>query len=213
MAIAEYLPAFGIGYLLGSIPFGLILAAMLGKGDLRKIGSGNIGATNAVRAGGKGLGAVVLLLDAAKGAAAVLIAREFLGAGSMPLGNEIFAATGALIGHLYPVWLKFRGGKGVATFFGILIAILPMAALIAAIVWGVLFAFTRISALGGLGAAISAPISAWFFGAQPLFPMLLGFSLLIVWKHRDNIRRIVAGEENIFSRPDKPSELSDPGPH
>lgn len=213
MAIGEYLPALGIGYLLGSIPFGLILAAMLGKGDLRNIGSGNIGATNAVRAGGKGLGAAVLLLDAAKGAAAVLIARDFLPPSSMELGNEIFAATGALIGHLYPVWLKFKGGKGVATFFGILIAILPMAALIAGIVWAVMFVLTRISALGGLAAAISAPISAWFFGVQTLFPMLLGFTLLIIWKHRDNIRRIIAGEENIFSSRDKSSETSDSGPH
>lgn len=213
MAITDYLPALGIGYLLGSIPFGLILAAMLGKGDLRKIGSGNIGATNAVRAGGKVLGAVVLLLDAAKGAAAVLIARDFLPAGPMDVGNEIFAATGALVGHLYPVWLKFKGGKGVATFFGILIALLPIAALIAGIVWAVMFVMTRISALGGIAAALSAPVTAWFFGYQPLFGMLLGFSLLIVWKHRDNIRRILAGQENVFSRRDKSSETSDPGPH
>lgn len=213
MAITEYLPALGIGYLLGSIPFGLILAAMLGKGDLRTIGSGNIGATNAVRAGGKALGAVVLLLDAAKGAAAVLIAREYLTGGPMELGNEIFAATGALVGHLYPIWLKFKGGKGVATFFGILIALLPIAALIAGIVWAVMFIMTRISALGGIAAALSAPITAWFFDYQSLFGMLLGFSLLIVWKHRDNIRRILAGEENMFSAREKSSEMSDPGPN
>ncbi|MBB3763928.1 glycerol-3-phosphate 1-O-acyltransferase PlsY [Sphingomicrobium lutaoense] len=199
MAVTEYLPALALGYLLGSIPFGLLLAAMLGKGDLRTIGSGNIGATNALRAGGKGLGAAVLFLDALKGAAAVLIARHFLPDGPMEHGAEIFAATGAFVGHLYPVWLKFKGGKGVATFFGILIALLPVAALVAALVWVGLFLITRISSVGGLGSAISAPMTAAFMGAEPYFGMLLGFTLLILWKHRDNIRRLRAGEEKRFS--------------
>jgi acyl phosphate:glycerol-3-phosphate acyltransferase len=213
MAITDYLPALGLGYLLGSIPFGLILAAMMGKGDLRNVGSGNIGATNALRAGGKGLGAAVLLLDALKGAAAVLIARHYLPEGPVAFGAEIFAATGAFIGHLYPVWLKFRGGKGVATFFGILAALLPIAALIAALVWVGLFLITRISSVGGLGAAISAPISAIVMGAEPYFGMLLGFTLLILWKHRDNIRRLRSGQETRFSaRRDEPRPPGDPRP-
>ncbi|MBA3511504.1 glycerol-3-phosphate 1-O-acyltransferase PlsY [Sphingomonas sp.] len=186
----ELLWAWLLGYLLGSIPFGLLLTRVAGKGDVRQIGSGNIGATNVLRAGGKGLAAATLLLDTLKGAAAVLLARALLGPGS-----EMFAATGALLGHLYPVWLRFKGGKGVATFLGILIPLLPVAALIYALVWLALLLTVRISAAAGLAAAVSAPISAAVLGPDYLFPMLLGFALLVVWKHRVNIARLKAGTE------------------
>ena len=186
----ELLWAWLLGYLLGSIPFGLLLTRIAGKGDVRQIGSGNIGATNVLRAGGKGLAAATLLLDALKGAAAVLLAGALLGPGS-----EMFAATGALLGHLYPVWLRFKGGKGVATFLGILIPLLPIAALIYALVWLALLLTVRVSAAAGLAAAVSAPISAAVLGPDYLFPMLLGFALLVVWKHRVNIARLKAGTE------------------
>ena len=190
MMATDLLLAWVLGYLLGSIPFGLILTRLAGKGDVRKVGSGNIGATNVLRAGGKGLGAATLLLDALKGAAAVLLARQLFGEGS-----ESFAATGAMIGHLYPLWLRFRGGKGVATLLGVLIPLLPPAALVYVAVWLALFLAVRLSAVSGIAAAVSAPVSAALFGAQHLFPMLLGFALLVVWKHRANVARLKAGTE------------------
>ncbi|HEU4704289.1 MAG TPA: glycerol-3-phosphate 1-O-acyltransferase PlsY [Sphingomicrobium sp.] len=187
---AELLWGWLIGYLLGSIPFGLLLTRLAGKGDVRKVGSGNIGATNVLRAGGKGLAAATLLLDALKGVAAVLLASLWFGAGAEP-----FAAAGAMIGHLYPLWLRFRGGKGVATMLGVLIPLLPIAALIYALVWLAMFLAARYSALAGITAAISAPVSAALLGARHLVPMLLGFALLVVWKHRTNIARLRAGTE------------------
>jgi glycerol-3-phosphate acyltransferase PlsY len=177
------------GYLLGSIPFGLLLARMGGKGDIREIGSGNIGATNVLRTGSKGLAAATLLLDAAKGAVAVMIAQRF-----WPDAVN-FAAAGALVGHLYPVWLKFRGGKGVATLLGILVPLLPVAALVYAIVWIGLLLVLRVSSVAGMAAAASAPVTAAVLGDTALFPMLLGFALLVIWKHRENLRRLAKGEE------------------
>ena len=184
---------FAIGYLLGSIPFGLIVTRLAGKGDVREVGSGNIGATNVMRAGGKGPAAVTLLLDALKGALAVWIAQNFLP--GLP-GADQAAAAGALIGHLYPVWLKFRGGKGVATLFGVLLVLWPAGAIVYAAVWVAALLLTRISAVAGIAAAISAPVSAAIIGGDPLFPLLLGFALLIVWKHRDNLARLRAGTES-----------------
>ncbi|MEO5773201.1 MAG: glycerol-3-phosphate 1-O-acyltransferase PlsY [Sphingomicrobium sp.] len=186
---AEPFPVLAIGYLLGSIPFGLILTRLAGKGDLRSIGSGNIGATNVLRTGSKGLAAATLLLDVLKGAAAVLIGRL-----CCP-GYDQFAAAGVLVGHLYPVWLKFRGGKGVATFLGILIPIFPIVAAVYAAIWIVLLLTIRISSVAGIAAAISAPITAVVLGYRYFFPMLLGFALLVVWKHRTNIARLKAGTE------------------
>jgi glycerol-3-phosphate acyltransferase PlsY len=185
----DMIVALLIGYLLGSIPFGLILTRFGGKGDIREIGSGNIGATNVLRTGSKPLAAATLLLDAAKGAAAVLIAQRF-----WPDFTS-FAAAGALIGHLYPVWLRFRGGKGVATLLGILIPLLPIAALVYALLWFGLLLLLRISSVAGMVAAASAPVTAAVLGHQDLFPMLLGFALLVIWKHRDNIRRLARGQE------------------
>ena len=190
----ELLLAFLTGYLLGSIPFGLVLTRLAGKGDVRSAGSGNIGATNVMRVGGKGLAAVTLLLDVLKATAAVLIAR------ALWPGAEAFAAAGALIGHLYPLWLKFRGGKGVATFLGTLIALFPVGAAIYAIVWVGALAIVRISSVAGILAAVSAPISAALAGGDPMFPMLLTFALLIVWRHHDNIARLRAGTEPRIGR-------------
>ena len=178
------------GYLLGSIPFGLILTRLAGKGDIRDIGSGNIGATNVLRTGSKKLAALTLLLDTTKGSAAVLLAAALSGRESMP-----YAAAGALIGHLYPVWLRFRGGKGVATFLGILLPLFCLAALVYSLVWLGLLLVARISSLAGILAAASAPLSAVVVGRTDLLPMLLGFAVLVIWKHRENIARLRSGTE------------------
>ena len=185
----EMLFALALGYLLGSIPFGLVLTRLAGKGDIRNIGSGNIGATNVLRTGSKMLAALTLILDCLKATAAILIAKRLFGDES-----GIFAAAGALIGHLYPVWLRFRGGKGAATFLGILIPLLPIAAGVYAAIWLLLLLTFRISSVGGMTAAISAPISAVILHSC-LFPMLLGFAVLVLWKHRENILRLARGTE------------------
>jgi glycerol-3-phosphate acyltransferase PlsY len=186
---SELLLALALGYLLGSIPFGLVLTRLAGKGDVRDIGSGNIGATNVLRTGSKPLAAATLILDCLKATAAILLARQL-----WP-GTENFAAAGALIGHLYPVWLRFKGGKGVATLLGVLIPLLPVGALIYAVVWIGLLLILRISSVAGMIAALSAPVSAAILGDQLLFPMLLAFALLVVWKHKANIARLRAGTE------------------
>ena len=190
----EMLFAFALGYLLGSIPFGLILARLGGKGDIRQIGSGNIGATNVLRTGSKPLAAATLVLDCLKGTTAVLIARELFGDPFNDLAAR-YAAAGAIIGHLYPVWLKFKGGKGVATLLGVLIALLPIVAAVYAAVWLLLLLTVRISSVAGIAAAISAPAMAAILNQDMLFPMLLGFALLILWKHRENILRLKKGTE------------------
>lgn len=180
----EMLFAMVLGYLFGSIPFGLLLSLLAGKGDIRNIGSGNIGATNVLRTGSKFLAALTLVLDCLKATAAILLAEQLFGQENAPM-----AAAGALIGHLYPVWLRFRGGKGVATFLGILIPLLPIAAAIYAAIWIILLLTLRISSVAGMAAAISAPIAAIVLHS-PLFPMLLGFSVLVLWKHRENMLRL-----------------------
>ena len=181
--------ALAVGYLLGSIPFGLLLTRLAGKGDIRDIGSGNIGATNVLRTGAKGLAAATLILDAVKGAVAVMIAQRY-----WPDAIN-YAAAGALVGHLYPVWLRFKGGKGVATLLGILVPLLWPAALVYVVVWLGLLLILRISSASGIAAAASAPITAAILGKMALVPMLLGFALLIIWKHQENIRRLLKGEE------------------
>jgi glycerol-3-phosphate acyltransferase PlsY len=183
-----------VGYLLGSIPFGLLLARFGGKGDIRAIGSGNIGATNVLRTGSKGLAAATLLLDALKGAAAVLLAQRF-----WPDGVQ-FAAAGAMIGHLYPVWLKFKGGKGVSTLLGVIAPLMPIGAAVYALVWVGLLLTIRISSVASLVAVASAPLSAAVLEKYEVFPLLLGFALLVVWKHRPNIQRLFAGTEPKIGR-------------
>ena len=186
--------ALALGYLFGSIPFGLVLTRVAGKGDIRDIGSGNIGATNVLRTGSKWLAALTLVLDCLKATAAILLAERLLGD-----ETAAFAATGALIGHLYPVWLGFRGGKGVATFLGILIALLPIAAGVYAAIWILLLLTLRISSVAGMTAAASAPIAAAILHSS-LLPMLLGFAVLVLWKHRENIARLLAGKEPRIGR-------------
>ncbi|HEY8593244.1 MAG TPA: glycerol-3-phosphate 1-O-acyltransferase PlsY [Sphingomicrobium sp.] len=185
----EMLFALALGYLLGSIPFGLILTRFTGRGDVRKIGSGNIGATNVLRTGSKPLAAMTLILDMLKATVAIAAARLLFGYEAQP-----FAAAGAFIGHLYPVWLGFRGGKGVATLLGVLIALLWPAALIYAAIWILLLLTIRISSVAGMTAAISAPIAALLLDPR-YFTLLLGFALLVLWKHRENILRLRKGTE------------------
>ncbi|WP_052075665.1 glycerol-3-phosphate 1-O-acyltransferase PlsY [Sphingomonas taxi] len=178
-----------LGYVLGSIPFGVILTRLAGAGDLRSIGSGNIGATNVLRTGRKGLAAATLLLDLAKGAAAVWLA-EWL----FP-GDGMIAAAAAFVGHCYPIWLRFKGGKGVATLMGIVLALHWPMGLVYAAVWLGLLAGLRISSVAGMAAAVSAPVSGALFGRFDLVMLLLALAAIVLWKHRDNIERLLAGTE------------------
>ncbi|MDR6788143.1 glycerol-3-phosphate acyltransferase PlsY [Sphingomonas sp. BE138] len=178
-----------IGYLLGSIPFGVVLTRMTGAGDLRTIGSGNIGATNVLRTGRKGLAAATLLLDLAKGLVAVLLVA-WIWPDEAPL-----AAAGALIGHCYPVWLRFRGGKGVATLMGIALGLGWQVGLVFAVIWLGLLAIARISSLAGMAAAISTPVTAAVLGRFDIVPLLMALAAIVLWKHRANIARLVDGTE------------------
>ncbi|WP_294076978.1 glycerol-3-phosphate 1-O-acyltransferase PlsY [Sphingomonas sp.] len=191
-------PALSIllGYLLGSIPFGVLLTRFAGAGDLRQIGSGNIGATNVLRTGRKGLAAATLLLDLLKGAAAVWIVSAI-----WP-GNALLAAMGAFVGHCYPVWLRFRGGKGVATLMGIVLALHWPCAIVYAVMWLGLLATLRISSVAGMAAAVSAPVSAAWFGRFDMVLLLLGLALIVLWKHGPNIERLLAGTEPRIGRKD-----------
>ncbi|MGO4682693.1 glycerol-3-phosphate 1-O-acyltransferase PlsY [Hyphomicrobium sp. 2TAF46] len=182
--------ALVIGYLLGSIPFGLLLTRAAGLGDIRQIGSGNIGATNVLRTGNKGLAAATLLLDAAKGAVAVWIARYYLG--ETP---AMLAGLAAFIGHIFPVWLGFKGGKGVATYLGVLAALAWQCALVFAGLWLAVAAVTRISSLAAIIATIASPVAAWVLGDADLAAVVALMSLIILIKHRANIERLMAGEE------------------
>lgn len=181
--------AIALGYLLGSIPFGVILTRLAGAGDLRQIGSGNIGATNVLRTGRKGLAAATLLLDLLKGAAAVWIAE------ALWPGLGMLAAAGAFIGHCYPVWLKFKGGKGVATLMGIVLALHWPSGIVFAVVWLGLLGTLRISSVAGMAAAISAPVSAAVMDRFDLVLLLVVLALIVLWKHRENIERLLAGTE------------------
>ena len=177
------------GYLLGSIPFGLILTRLFGAGDLRAIGSGNIGATNVLRTGRKGLAVATLLLDLAKGFAAVWLARE------LPGGLAAAAGFGAVIGHCFPVWLRFRGGKGVATLMGVCLGLGWPIGLAYAAVWIGVLAVSRVSSLGGMSAAVAAPLAALAFGHAGYAPTLAVLAALVLWLHRANIARLRAGTE------------------
>lgn len=189
--LAEPLLALLLGYGLGAIPFGLLLTRAAGLGDVRQIGSGNIGATNVLRTGRKGLAAATLLLDAAKGAAAVLLA-DWVWPG---MGLDGLAGIAAFLGHLYPVWLRFRGGKGVATMIGVVAALAWQAALVMAAVWILALLVTRYSSVGGMLAAVSAPVAAFALDRLALVMLFAGFALLVLWKHRANIGRLVKGTE------------------
>lgn len=193
--ILKPLCAFALGYALGAIPFGLLLTRATGAGDLRAIGSGSIGATNVLRTGRKGLAAATMLLDMAKGTAAVLLAAWLF-----PVAVQV-AAIGAFLGHLAPVWLRFRGGKGVATYFGIVVGFalgdrlgwaVPFAY---AVAWLGMLGLTRFSSVGGLSAAAVMPVAAFVAGRLDLALLFLGFTLLVFWKHRANLARLFAGSE------------------
>jgi glycerol-3-phosphate acyltransferase PlsY len=186
----DLLIAFAIGYLLGSIPCGLLLTRIAGSGDIRAVGSGNIGATNVLRTGRRGLAAATLLGDMLKGAVAVVIAARLFDDDA-----GLVAGLGAVLGHVFPVWLRFKGGKGVATTIGVLIAVSWPVAAMFGVIWGIVAALTRYSSLSGLIASLSTPVLLWLAGsgkAALLFAMLAA----IVWiMHRGNIARLIAGTE------------------
>lgn len=183
--------AWGVfGYLLGSIPFGMVIAHVMGLGNLRDIGSGNIGATNVLRTGSKPAAALTLLLDGGKGAAAVLIARAFAGEDAVQL-----AALMAMVGHCYPIWLRFAGGKGVATFLGILIALAWPVGLACCLVWLIAAAVSRTSSMGALAAASASTFLMLFLGYGQAMVLGVLLTLLVFWRHRANISRLRAGTE------------------
>jgi glycerol-3-phosphate acyltransferase PlsY len=177
------------GYLLGSIPFGLLLTRAAGLGDVRSIGSGNIGATNVLRTGNKKLAAATLLLDALKGTAAVLLAKL----AGPDLG--LWAGLGAFLGHIFPVWLGFKGGKGVATYLGVLIGLAWQVALIFAAVWLLMAILFRYSSLAALTAAVAVPITLWFVTTPAVAGLFAVMSIILIFKHRANISRLLAGTE------------------
>jgi glycerol-3-phosphate acyltransferase PlsY len=185
-----------LGYLLGSIPFGLLLTKSAGLGDIRDIGSGNIGATNVLRTGNKGLAAATLVLDALKGAAAVLIARALVYDENIVL----FAGLAAVLGHLFPVWLGFKGGKGVAAGLGVLLAIAWPIGVIACVVWLLVAAFARLSSLAALAAFASAPCSALILEDFSVVKLAFTIAVLVFVRHQANIRRLLDGTEPRIGR-------------
>lgn len=189
--LVNWILALAIGYLAGSIPFGLLLAKATGQGDIRKIGSGNIGATNVLRTGRKDIAAITLILDAAKAGLTGWIIQSWLG---VPFGYV--AATAALIGHCYPIWLKFKGGKGVATFFGGLFALVWPIGIVAALVWLATAVITKYSSLGALIACVISTLVAIIFMPQGAGVMVGVMAAIILWRHRENIIRLKNGEES-----------------
>ena len=188
--IGTYILAIVIGYLLGSIPFGLLLTKFAGTQDLRSIGSGSIGATNVLRTGHKGLAAATLLCDALKGTAAVLIANYYGG-----FDAAMLAGFAAFLGHLFPVWLNFKGGKGVAVYIGVLIGMFPPAALVFCVLWLATAATTRYSSVSAFVASFVTPIFLWWFGHPALASLFAALTLLLFYAHRENIKRLQAGTE------------------
>ena len=177
------------GYLIGSVPFGLLLTKAAGLGDIRQVGSGNIGATNVLRTGRKGLAAATLILDGLKGAVAVLLARYFLG------DQDVVAGTAAVLGHLFPVWLGFRGGKGVATGLGVLLAAAWPVGLACCAVWLVAAKLLKMSSAAALTAFAAAPLFALVLSSADHALMALLIAVLVFWRHEANIRRLLAGTE------------------
>ena len=186
----QYLLALALGYLLGSIPFGLLLTRLAGLGDVRAIGSGNIGATNVLRTGRKDLAAATLALDALKATLAAVFAEVALGG-----GTGLAAAAGAFLGHLYPVWLGFKGGKGVATFLGGLIGVFLPGALAFAVTWLGVAYLTRYSSAAALAASVVAPLAALAMHQTLTAEVFLGLAALLWLRHLDNIRRLMGGQE------------------
>lgn len=194
IALDHLLLAAAVGYLLGSIPFGLLLTCLAGRGELRKLGSGNIGATNVLRSGSKLLAFLTLLLDIGKGAAAVAIGLEF----GFPVA--LIAGGSAILGHLFPVWLGFHGGKGVATTLGVFLMLLAPVGLIAIVVWLLVAALFRYSSLAALLAIGTAPLSAFFFGDTAFTAFTILVAGIVLFRHQANVRRLVRGEEPKIDR-------------
>src|ERR1700710_244611 len=191
MSPEAWLPvALLLGYLLGSIPFGLILTRLAGTADLRSIGSGSIGATNVLRTGSKVLAAATLIGDALKGTAALLIANEFAG-----FNAAMLAALGAFLGHLFPIWLNFKGGKGVAVYIGVLIGLFWPAAVVFCVLWLATALTSRYSSLSALVASFVTPIFLWWFGHPAPASLCAVLTLLLLYMHRENIKRLQAGTE------------------
>lgn len=180
-----------LGYLLGSIPFGLILTRFAGLGDLRSIGSGNIGATNVLRTGNKKLAAATLLLDALKATAAALIAQAVFGHNA-----GLLAGFAAFIGHLFPVWLGFKGGKGVATYIGTLLGVAPLMVLVFAAAWLSVAFITRYSSLSALVATLVIPVVLWILGVEEAALVTAAMTVITYWRHKQNIERLIAGTES-----------------
>lgn len=185
----DWLLALLAGYLIGSIPFGLLLTRLFGAGDIRKIGSGSIGATNVLRTGRKGLAAATVLLDAGKGAAAFLLVAHILP------GHEGVAAVAAVAGHCFPIWLKFRGGKGFATAAGVCLVLAWPVFLVCAAVWAIMVAVTRISSVSSMTSISVAPIAAWLLGFPGVVITLVAIAAIVLVQHRANIGRLMRGEE------------------
>jgi glycerol-3-phosphate acyltransferase PlsY len=188
--IGTYILAIVIGYLLGSIPFGLVLTKLAGTQDLRSIGSGNIGATNVLRTGHKGLAAATLLCDMLKGTLAVVLSGTYGGPDAAML-----AALAAFLGHLFPVWLNFKGGKGVAVYIGVLLGLFWPAAVVFCVLWLATAATTRYSSLSAFVASFVTPIFLWWFGHAALASLFVVLTLLVFYVHRENIKRLQAGTE------------------
>ena len=195
MALPSYAAAFAFGYLLGSIPFGLLLTKLAGIQDIRAIGSGNIGATNVLRTGRKGLAAATLLCDMLKGTIAVLVIHRLWGDDA-----AILAGLGAFLGHLFPLWLRFKGGKGVAIYIGILLAFAPLVALAFGAIWLVVSAVTRYSSLSALIASAATPAILWALGEAREAQLFAVMTLLIFVMHRANIARLLSGTEQRIGR-------------
>ena len=183
--------ALGFGYLLGSIPFGLLLTRLAGLGDVRKIGSGNIGATNVLRTGRKDLAAATLLLDGGKGGAAALIAGSLYGP-----DMAVSAAAAAVIGHMFPLWLKFRGGKAVATALGVMLAMAWPVGVAACLVWLAMARLFRISSLASITCLAASPFLAWWLATPQLVELFAFLAVLVIAKHHENIRRLIRGKES-----------------
>lgn len=191
LALPYFLAALAFGYFIGSIPFGLIFTRLAGLGDVREIGSGNIGATNVLRTGNKAMAAATLIADMLKGTLAFGITEHFYG-----LDMAMFAGLGAFLGHCYPVWLKFKGGKGVAVFIGILIPVYLKVAIIFAMIWITVAALTHYSSLASLVAAMITPPSLFILGYPQAGELFVLITIILVIKHRDNIRRLLKGIES-----------------
>jgi acyl phosphate:glycerol-3-phosphate acyltransferase len=194
ITVVALVASLAIGYLLGSIPFGLILTRMAGLGDVRKIGSGNIGATNVLRTGNKKLAAATLFLDAFKATTAALIAQRLFGTETVHLPG-LLGGFAAFIGHLFPIWLGFKGGKGVATYLGVLLAVFPVMVLVFAFVWLSIAKLSRYSSLSALVATLVIPVVLWLIG-QPETALVTAAMTVITWaKHKENIERLISGTE------------------